>query len=164
MWTNKTFLYLHSLTCQRSQRGFNDLARIKSQANQLLVLCQGHWLCSPVPPWHDISSAARNLCMHQDHSLQFLEEASLPPQSCPWLWKQLYLFWASFPRPHGQPSQGLLTPPAPPVASLLPGTAMLPATGTRTREMPERASLIWEHKDTMQSDMLILTKMPNAGR
>lgn len=32
MWTNKTFLYLHSLTCQRSQRGFNDLARIKSQA------------------------------------------------------------------------------------------------------------------------------------
>lgn len=32
MWTNKTFLYLHSVACQRSQRGFNGLARIKTQA------------------------------------------------------------------------------------------------------------------------------------
>lgn len=32
MWTNETFLYLHSVACQRSQRGFHDLTRIQTQA------------------------------------------------------------------------------------------------------------------------------------
>lgn len=80
MWTNKTFLYLHSLACQRSQRGFSDLARIKSQAK--LAPCPVPRPATVLPcatlGWHP-ECCTQPVSSCDLSSLQLLEEASLPP-------------------------------------------------------------------------------------
>lgn len=72
--------------------------------------------------------------------------------------------------PHLYPSHSLLS--ALPDTRLLPGTALpgtavLPASGTSAAELLERGGgglVIWEDKDAIQTDTLILTEIPNTGR